>query len=139
MGLLVHPLPANHVVEEGGQAVRYLVEEHRHSLLYATDGAWLLKPVWQALQARSGTTIVCDATHGETPGDWRILEHSSVDMIRLILRTLGQRGVADARAPVFLTRMAPALCAPHREMAARLAAEGLTPAPDGWVVPWGDG
>jgi phosphoribosyl 1,2-cyclic phosphodiesterase len=135
-GITVHTLPANHVVEDGGQAVHYLLEGQQQSLLYATDGAWLLKPVWQALQARPGTTIIWDATNGETQGDWRIFEHNSVDMVRLMLQTLRQQGIVDTDTPMFLTHMARTLCAPHQEMAARLAPEGLTPAYDGMAVPW---
>lgn len=138
-GLMAHPLPANHVVEEGGLAVHYLLEDQGRSLLYATDGAWLLKPTWQALQSRRLTTIVWDATNGETAGDWRVFEHNSVDMIRLMLQTLRQQGVVDAGTQLFLTHMARTLCVPHHEMAARLGPEGLTVAHDGLAAAWGGG
>ena len=133
-GMAVLPLPANHVVESGGQPLHFLFERDGWSLLYATDGAWLLRPTWTILRQRRLSMVIWDATNGETTGDWRIFEHNSVDMVRLMMQTLRREAVVDAATRVYLTHLARTLCAPHVEMSERLAAEGLQVAHDGLQV-----
>jgi hypothetical protein len=122
------------VVESGSQSLHFLFEQDGRSLFYATDGAWILKPTWLALRQRRLSTVIWDATNGETAGDWRIFEHNSVDMVRVMLQTLRREGVVDRTTRVFLTHLARTLCAPHEEMCRRLAPEGLVPAFDGLRV-----
>jgi phosphoribosyl 1,2-cyclic phosphodiesterase len=136
-GISVLPVPANHSVRPGEQALHYLFEREDVAWLYATDGAWMCKETWLELRQRRLDGIVWDATNGETQGDWRIFEHNSVDMIRLMRQTLRREEVLTPDSRLILTHMARTLCAPHAEMCARLEPEGLMPAHDGMVVQLG--
>jgi ribonuclease BN (tRNA processing enzyme) len=133
-GIAVTALPANHEVAAAEQALHFLLDQDGARCLYATDGAWLLRETWAALRERPLAALIWDGTIGETAGDWRIYEHNSVDMVRVMLQTLRQYGVVGEHTQVLLTHLARTLCAPHDQMAARLAAEGLVPAHDGMVV-----
>ena len=134
--LMVTALAANHVVQPPEQPLHYLIESHGRAVLYATDGAWLRRETWLRLRDRHLDGLIWDATNGETEGDWRIFEHNSVDMIRLMLQTLRREEMATAATRVLLTHMARTLCAPHSEMLQRLAPEGIEVASDGLLATW---
>ncbi|MDP6779723.1 MAG: MBL fold metallo-hydrolase, partial [Candidatus Latescibacteria bacterium] len=85
--LAVTALPANHQVPED-TALHFLLQKPKASLLYATDGAWFLKGAWILLKEVKIDALLWDATCGEAQGDWRIFEHNSVDMIRVMRQTL---------------------------------------------------
>jgi len=134
-GMQVTPLGANHVVvgsEE--EPVHYLFERAGQRFLYATDGAWLLKRTWLRLKEGQLDLIIWDATNGETEGDWRIFEHNSIDMIRVMVQTLRKQSVFSPGAQIVLTHMARTLCAPHDELGERLRPEGIVPAYDGMLL-----
>ncbi len=134
-GILVTGLEANHSVENSTEkALHFLFQNSKKTVLYATDGAWFLKKTWLQLRETVLDAIIWDATCGETQGDWRIFEHNSIDMIRIMVQTLRKEGILSPCAGVFLTHMARTLCAPHEEMAKRLISEGLTPAYDGLKI-----
>jgi L-ascorbate metabolism protein UlaG (beta-lactamase superfamily) len=135
-GLSATPLAANHVVRPPEQPLHYLLKCQGRRVFYATDGAWLFRETWLRLRELELDGIIWDATNGETEGDWRIFEHNSVDMIRLMMQTLRREGIATPDTRVRLTHMARALCAPHEEMHQRLGPEGLVPAHDGLVMTW---
>jgi len=134
--LTVTALAANHVVQPPEQPLHYLLEAGGRQVLYATDGAWLLKETWLRLRGLTLDGIVWDATNGDGRGDWRIFEHNSVDMIRVMLQTLRAEAIVSADTRLLLTHMARTLCAPHDEMERSLAPEGLAPAHDGLVATW---
>ncbi len=133
LSLTVTALAANHVVDSE-TPLHYLLRKPKTAVLYATDGAWFLKSTWVRLRKTHLDAVVWDATCGETRGDWRIFEHNSVDMIRLMRHALLKQGVLLPHAQIFLTHMARTLCAPHDDMAERLVPEGLVPAYDGMAV-----
>ena len=59
-------------------------------------------------------SIVFDAIIGDGhDGDFRIFEHNSIDMVRLMLKTLLKTGRLREGAPVYLTHMARTLHAPQ--------------------------
>ena len=130
-GFEVTALAANHMVGDPERPLHYLLRAGGQTLLYATDGAWMLKETWLRLREEKLDVIIWDATNGDTQGDWRIFEHNSVDMIRTMMQTLRREGVVNPGVRVLLTHMARTLCAPHGEMARSLEPEGLIPAYDG--------
>lgn len=131
-GLSVTPLPANHVVAPGEQPLHYLIATETRTLLYATDGAWLLKPAWQALQGQRLDAVIWDATIGEVEGDWRIFEHNSLAMLRTMAQTLRAQGALKPDACIVLTHLARTLHPPHAELCGQVAPDGFVPAYDGW-------
>lgn len=130
----VIPLAANHLVQGSPEtALHYLVENAGKRIFYATDGAWLPKPTWLALKETTLDAIIWDATIGDTDGDWRIFEHNSIAMIRLMMETLIKQGVASGTTHTLLTHMALTLCSPHAELERKLAPENIVPAYDGML------
>ena len=86
----VTALPSNHITEfPDEQTVHFVIEKDGHSLFYATDGAWLTAREWHGLQEFRLDGVVFDATIGDLHScDYRIFEHNSLDMIRLMLQTM---------------------------------------------------
>ena len=67
--------------------------------------------------------MVFDATIGDcAPGDFRIFEHNSIDMVRLMTATMLKTGRLRENAPVYLTHMARTLHAPQKQLEAELKA-----------------
>ena len=132
-GITVTSLAANHDVREE-TALHFLLQKPQVSVLYATDCAWFLKPTWARLMEAHLDAVIWDATCGETHGDWRIFEHNSVDMIKLMRQTFEKQDVLSPRSKIFLTHMARTLCDPHDEMTRKLVPQGLIPAYDGLAV-----
>ena len=102
------PMPSNHSTpREYETTLHYLIEGGGRCLLYATDGAWLLNSEHRMIGNKVLSAAVFDATIGDAiPGDWRIFEHNSVDMVRLMVKTLLKAGRLGEGAPVFLTHFA---------------------------------
>lgn len=121
-GSHVTVLPANHSTERAyEQPLHYLIEKDGFRLLYATDGAWLLNEAHHLIGREPLDAAVFDATIGDAaPGDWRIFEHNSIDMVRLMVATLLRQGRLRENAPVYLTHMARTLHGAQSEIEANL-------------------
>ena len=107
-GFTMIPMPSNHSTQrEYETTLHYLIEKGGKRLLYATDGAWLLNREHHVIGQKVLDAAVFDATIGDAcEGDWRVFEHNSIDMIRLMLRSMLKMGRLREDAPVFLTHMA---------------------------------
>jgi L-ascorbate metabolism protein UlaG (beta-lactamase superfamily) len=130
--LAVTPVLGNHPLQRPDeQAYHFVLADSATTLLYATDGSWLRSRTWQALRQLHLDGIVWEATCGDTGGDWRIFEHTSIAMVELQRDTLVRQGILRNSAPVWLTHLARTLCSPHDQLAAAIAPAGLTLAHDG--------
>lgn len=131
-GYSILPLPANHetdIPEE--QPLHYLVEKDGKRLLYATDGAWMLRKAVTAMGKTPLDAMVIDATIGDGhDGDYRVFEHNSLPMIRVMVRTFLDTGLLPEGAPVYLTHMARTLHPDAKTLAASLT-KPLTATYDG--------
>ena len=107
-GMTFTPLPANHCTsDENEVALNYLIEGDGRRVLYATDGAWLTCRAHRILGEQPLDAAVFDATIGDiVEGDFRIFEHNSLDMLRLMLKTMHRTGRLPECAPVYLTHLA---------------------------------
>ena len=107
-GFTVTPMPANHATgRENETALHYLLEKDGKTLLYATDGGWLMNMEYRILGDRMLDAIVFDATVGDGfDGGIRIFGHNSIDMIRMMLKTLARTGRMREGAPIYLTHLA---------------------------------
>ena len=114
--------------------VAHLIERGGKSLLYATDGAWILYDALYALKGKRLDAAAFDATVGDYTGDFRAGEHNSIHMLRLLLPSLRTVDALRPDTAVYLTHIAPSLHQPHRDEAPRLAREGLILAHDGLTV-----
>lgn len=121
-GTTLLPMPSNHSTTRTDETtLHYLIERDGKRLLYATDGAWLLNSEHRLIGERTLDAAVFDATIGDgVEGDWRIFEHNSVDMVRLMVRTMTRTGRLKADAPVFLTHLSRTLHGDQKTIESRL-------------------
>ena len=122
-GHTVIPMPSNHHTWIEGEActLHYLIETEDKRLLYATDGAWLTSREHEIIGDKALTSVVFDATIGDGhEGDYRIFGHNSIDMIRLMLKTMNKTGRLPVGAPVYLTHLARTLHGTQAEIEASL-------------------
>ena len=114
-------LRGNHSTEDRGEhTLHYLIEAGGKRLYYATDGAWLLYREAKLLRENPLDALVIDATIGDDrEGDYRVFEHNSLPMVRILEASMRKNGMLKADAPVFLTHLARTL---HPNQAALEAA-----------------
>jgi len=133
---VITPVEAMHTPTLPGEtALHYLMKRRNGpTWLYATDGAWMTYPSWTIIRAHQLDGWIVDATVGSiSPGDLRIFEHNSVDMVRLMLQTFRRLNVIKKDAPVVLTHLARTLHPAHEQLVRELEAP-LLPARDGFSI-----
>ena len=134
-GLKITGLESNHLVEDSKEkCLIYLIEGSTRSVLYATDGAWLLTSTWGYLRRKRLDAIIWDATCGEGSGDYRVFSHNDLTMIRHMNKSLAAAKILKPDAKIILTHIAARLHPPHDVLEKRLLPEGLIPAYDGMSV-----
>ena len=121
-GITLIPMPSNHSTERKYETtLHYIIETENERLLYATDGAWLLNAEHKIIGDKVFDASVFDATIGdEFEGDYRIFEHNSIEMVRLMVKTLTKTGRLRKGTPVFLTHFARTLHPSQKEIEASL-------------------
>ena len=107
-GFSVTPLPSNHSTSHKYETtLHYLIEKDGKRLFYVTDGAWLLNYEYHFIRTLTLDAAVFDATIGDGhDGDYRIFEHNSMPMLRIMVSTLRNTGILRPDAPVFMTHLA---------------------------------
>ncbi len=128
-GLSVTGLPANHDPKAFPQFL--LFRRGGKKFLYATDGAWFLNESFLALRADALDLLILDGTCGDYAGDFRMGEHNSIPMIRLMLPSLLTVGAIKKETLVYITHLAPSLHLPHKETVSLLEKDGIRVAYDG--------
>lgn len=130
--LRVTGLNANHDRDSSPQYLYFEYDGRR--VLYATDGAWLLNETYYFLKNKACDFVVIDATVGDYVGDFRMGEHNSIPMIRMMLPSLKKWGVITDDTKIYLSHLAPSLHAPHAETVKIAAKDGLFVAYDGLEI-----
>ncbi len=134
-GYEVLPLPANHIPRfPKERPVHYRISRGGRTLVYATDGAWMPYAAVAALRARKPfDALVIDATIGDGhDGDYRVFEHNSLPMVRMMTQAFQATGQLKADGRVYLTHLARTLHPPKAELEASLkppyiaAVDGMT-------------
>ena len=99
-GMKVTALPANHVAGPKEQPIHYIFEKNEQLLFYGCDGGWFRCETWQYLYRNRFvlTAMILDATVGDLPGNFRIGEHNTVPMLRLMLTALRENGILPPKA-----------------------------------------
>lgn len=127
----VTSLVANHDKEASPQ--HFLFEKGSASLFYGCDGAWLINDTYYHLQKRHLDMVILDCTVGDYVGDYRLAEHNSIPMIRLMLPSLKSIDAIDDDTKIYLSHIAPSLHKSHdetvriaEEFGAFVAYDGLT-------------
>lgn len=100
-------------------------------IFYALDGAWFLHETYYALKNANLDFLVLDCTCGDYEGDYRIGEHNSIPMIRLMLPSLKKWGAITEKTQVYVSHLAPSLHKSHEETVGILQKDGVCVAYDG--------
>lgn len=128
-GVKMTGLPANH---EGGVFPQHiLLEIDGKKMFYALDGGWFLNETYYALKDANLDFLVLDCTCGDYEGDYRIGEHNSIPMIRLLLPSLKTWGTVVDTTKVYVSHLAPSLHKTHEETEEILQKIGVGVAYDG--------
>lgn len=128
----VSSLLANH--DLCGVSRYLLIEIEGKSILYATDGAWVLNETYNYLRglSRPLDMLILDCTSGDVAWEYGIGSHNCIEMIRLMLPSFRKIGMIDGNTKIYVTHIAPSHHKPHddlektmREMGAHAAYDGL--------------
>lgn len=130
--MTVTGLLANH--DEDFFPQHLLLEMEGKKIFYALDGAWFLNETYYALKNAQLDLLVLDCTCGDYEGDYRIGEHNTIPMIRLMLPSLKRWGAIAQNTQVYVTHIAPSLHKPHDEIAEDFQKDGVGVAYDGLTL-----
>ena len=129
-GITVTGMDANH--DASAYPQHLLFKKNGKSIFYGCDGAWLLNTTYYALQNAKLDMMVLDCTTGDYEGDYRMGEHNSIPMLRVMLPSLRTFSVITDNTKVYFSHLAPSLHASHSEtekiaveMGAHVAYDGL--------------
>lgn len=128
--LKVKALAANHTE----WPLHYDFERDGHRMFYGCDGAWVLNETFYAMMKRNYHCMILDGTVGDYVGDFRLGEHNSIPMIRLMVASFRSQQVIAPEGMIYLSHIAPSLHAPHAETEALLEKDDLRLAYDGLTV-----
>lgn len=120
-------LPANHTEFP----LHYDIEIDGVKLFYGCDGAWLLNDTFYAMMRREYGCMILDGTVGDYNGDYRLGEHNSIPMIRLMAESFRTQNVVADNGILCISHLARTLHKPHKETASGLGNEGYLVAYDG--------
>ena len=131
-GVKVTGLLANH--DESVFPQHILFEIDGKKILYACDGAWFLHETYYALKNANLDFLVLDCTCGDYDGEWRMAEHNSIPMIRVMLPSLKNWGAINENSEVYISHIAPSLHKSHFETTEIMKTMGVKVAFDGLKI-----
>jgi len=127
--LKVTGMSANHDNKASPQHL--LFELDGEKFFYGCDGAWLLNDTYYHMKNAGLALAVLDATCGDYEGDFRIAEHNTIPMIRMMLPSLRTVGIINDKTEIYLSHLAPSLHKPHDETVEIVGPMGVKVAYDG--------
>ncbi len=125
-------LLANHDPQAYPQ--HFLIEKEDTKLFYGCDGAWFLTETYNYLRGKNVDVMVLDATVGDYEGDYRLAEHNSIPMIRLMLPSLKTNHTINENTKIILSHIAPSLHKTHKETTEIAKSFGAELAYDGFCM-----
>jgi len=128
-GVYITGVLANHDPTAAPQHI--IVEIMGKKLFYGCDGAWLLTKTYYFIKGADFDIAIFDATMGDYNGDYRIGEHNSVPMLRVMLPSLRSEGMITDKTKVIFSHIAPSLHKPHAEIVKTARELGASVAYDG--------
>jgi len=129
-GFTLVGLPANH----GVPTIHPSIEIDCKKLLYALDGAWFPYEAVEYMKEKQYDTVVLDCTVGDYLGDYRMGEHNSVPMLRVMVPSLHTLGIINEKTQVVLDHLATCLHKPYAETCTLVKNDGFTVAFDGLKI-----
>ncbi len=125
-------LSANHDPQTAPQHL--LFEKNGKKLFYGCDGAWLMTETFNYLKHKMLDAMILDATVGDYEGDFRMAEHNSIPMIRLMLPSLKTKDIITDTTKIYLSHIAPRLHKTHAETVELVKNDGFIVACDGLSI-----
>ena len=122
-------VPANHDAVTFPQHL--IISDGDKKLFYALDGAWILNETTEYVKNAQFDAMVIDATVGDYSGDYRIGEHNSIPMIRLIVDSMKTLGIVNDSTDIILSHIACCLHKSHEETCKIVKSDGFVVAYDG--------
>lgn len=129
-GLKITTVPANHFM----YPQHIIVNFGEKKFLYATDGAWMLSDEVNFLKNAEFDIVAIDSTVGDYLGDYRMGEHNSIPMIRLMVPSLMTNGIICDKTRIILTHLAMSLHKSYEETVEAVKADGFEVAYDGYEI-----
>ena len=123
---------ANH--DPGVAPQHLLFEKNGKKLFYGCDGAWMMTATFNYLCNSGLDMMVLDGTVGDYEGDFRMAEHNSIPMIRLMLPSLKTKEIVTEKTKVYISHLAPRLHKSHAETVEIVKNDGICVAYDGLTV-----
>ena len=112
-GLKVTGLLANH--DENVFPQHLIFEKDGKKMFYGGDGAWFLNETYYALKNAEFSLFIIDCTTGDYCGDFRMGEHNSIPMLRVMLPSLKTWKAVTESTKTYITHLAPSLHASHEQ------------------------
>ncbi len=116
------------------QAMHLSFEIGGKRLLYALDGAWMTYETAQYTRDKRYDAVVMDCTVGDYTGDYRMAEHNSIPMIRLMTPSMKALGILSELSKVVLSHLAVTLHRSYAETFGLVKEDGYLVAYDGMQI-----
>ena len=114
--------------------LHYDLEWQGKKLFYGCDGGWYLCETMYAISHREYDIMLVDGTVGDYNGDFRVFEHNSIPMLRMLKPSFEERKVIGPQGQIWLQHVAPTLHKPHDETEKFLRKDDLFIAYDGLTL-----
>lgn len=126
-GFTLTGLPGNH----GVPTMHPSIEIGGKKLLYALDGAWFTYDAVEHMKKKQYDAVVLDCTVGDYLGDYRMGEHNSVPMLRVMVPSMRTLDIIKEGTKVVLDHLATCLHKSYAETCALVKNDNFTVAFDG--------
>ena len=129
-------LPANHTGPGEDVTRHYFIVESESGkkLFYGTDSAWLTANEWAFLNGKLCDAMIFELTIGDVPGDFRVFNHTNIDMLRIMIQTVRKQKAVEQGGKIYTTHMARTLHYDHATLIEQLRPMNVTPACDGMKI-----
>ena len=125
-------IPANHDPKAHPQ--HYIFDIGGKRIFYGCDGAWFVNESFIFMRKMNLSAAVLDCTVGDYVGDFRLGEHNSIPMLRLMLPSMMNVGMISKDTKIIFSHLAPSLHKSHEETERIAEGLGATVAYDGMRV-----
>ena len=128
-GMTLTPVDANH--DQEFHPEHLMLELDGARMLYALDGAWFINKAYNFLKKAALSLLVIDATCGDYEGDFRMAEHNSIPMLRMMMPSLRAVKMITPETKIVLSHLARTLHKSHEETCEIVRNDGFIVAFDG--------
>ena len=132
----VTTLPANHTGPGEDMTRHYFIVESESGkkLFYGADSAWLTANEWAFLNGKRCDAMIFELTIGDAQGDFRVFNHTNIDMLRIMLQTVRKQRAVEQGGKIYTTHMARTLHYDQATLTEQLRPMNAIPAYDGMKI-----